>query len=181
MREWIVTNGLRGYASLTYQNTNNRKYHGLLIASLNPPTQRWVFVSNIFDQIQIGNKKYELKNIKPKFNFDSYPSFIYEIENIIIKKTIFMENKKNTTIIRYKIDTNKPFIICHNPIVSSRHIYDINPNRYLKYKHEMIKNGIKIKPNNIKKTIKIIPKAIKKTNEVGSTSIIKSTFFNLES
>jgi len=49
MREWIVTNGLGGYASLTHQNTNTRKFHGLLIASLNPPTERWVFVSNILD------------------------------------------------------------------------------------------------------------------------------------
>ncbi|GAJ21121.1 unnamed protein product, partial [marine sediment metagenome] len=36
MREWIVTNGLGGYASLTNSNNNTRKFHGLLIASLNP-------------------------------------------------------------------------------------------------------------------------------------------------
>ena len=62
MKEWIVTNGLGGYASLTYQNTNTRKFHGLLIASLKPPTERWVFVSNVFDQVQIGDNKYDLFN-----------------------------------------------------------------------------------------------------------------------
>lgn len=158
MREWIITNGLGGYSSLTYQNTNNRKYHGLLVASLNPPTKRWVFVSNIFDQIQIGDNKYDLKNIKGRFSFDSFPSFVYEIGDVLIRKTIFMEYEKNTTIIRYKIDTDKPILISHNPIVCSRHIYDVNGNRYLSFKHEILKNGVNIKPSNIDKTIKIILK-----------------------
>jgi hypothetical protein len=42
MREWLVTNGIGGYASLTYKNTNTRKFHGLLVASLDPPVNRWV-------------------------------------------------------------------------------------------------------------------------------------------
>ena len=53
MREWLITNGLGGYASLTSKNTNTSKFHGLLITSLNPPAERWVFVSNIIDKIQI--------------------------------------------------------------------------------------------------------------------------------
>ena len=52
MREWIVTNGLGSYASLTHSNDNTRKFHGLLVASLNPPTERWVFVSNIYDLLR---------------------------------------------------------------------------------------------------------------------------------
>jgi len=107
MREWLVTNGLGGYASLTYQNTNKRKFHGMLIASLNPPTERWVFVSNIIDKIQFRNKTYNLKNFKSCFNFDLFPSFTYKVEDVKIKKTIFMEHGKNTTILKYNIQTEK--------------------------------------------------------------------------
>ena len=158
MREWIVTNGLGSYSSLTYQNTNTRKFHGLLIASLNPPTERWVFVSNIFDQIKIKEKEYDLKDYKCSFSFDLFPSFTYNIENVKIKKTVFMENGKNTTIIKYKINTKKPVTIIHNPIVNSRHFYDVNKQRYLSFNHEVIKDGINIKPSNIDKTIKIMIK-----------------------
>ena len=158
MREWIVTNGLGGYASLTYQNINTRKFHGLLIASLNPPTKRWVFVSNVFDQIILDNVKYDLKNHKNRFSFDVFPSFSYEFRNIIIKKTIFMEYEKNTTVIRYKIDTKKPCIIFHNPIINSRHFYDINAKRYLSFQPEIINNGVCIKPTNVNKTLKIFLK-----------------------
>ena len=100
MREWIVTNGLGGYASLTYENSNSRKFHGLLVACLNPPTERWVFVSNVYDSIQIGNSIYCLKDVKGNFMFDLFPSFSYEFEGINIKKTMLMEYQKNTTIIK---------------------------------------------------------------------------------
>ena len=158
MREWIVTNGLGGYSSLTYQNTNTRKFHGLLIASLNPPAERWVFVSNIFDQIRIKDKEYDLKDYRCSFSFDLFPSFSYNIEKVKIKKTVFMENGKNTTIIKYNINTTKPVTIIHNPIINSRHFYDVNKQRYLSLNHEVSKDGINIKPSNIDKTIKIMLK-----------------------
>lgn len=161
MREWIVTNGLGGYASLTYQNTNSRKFHGLLIASLKPPTERWVFVSNVFDQIHLDDAKYDLRSHKNKFSFDVFPSFFYEFKDVKIKKTIFMEHGKNTTIIRYKIDTCKPFTIFHNPIVNSRHFYDVNGQRYLSFQHYMNNNGVLIKPGNSDKALKIFLKDAK--------------------
>lgn len=39
-REWLVTNGLGGYASGTIAGTQTRRYHGLLLAALDPPQQR---------------------------------------------------------------------------------------------------------------------------------------------
>ena len=158
MREWIVTNGLGGYASLTLQNTNTRKYHGLLVSSLNPPTERWVLVSNVFDELIYNGKKQDLRNIKNNFSFDVFPTFSYEINGIKIKKTIFMEYGKDTTILRYRIDTNNPFSITHNPVLNSRHIYDVNKQRYLTFHHEFSNDTITIKPDNLDKTIQIILK-----------------------
>ncbi|KYK28594.1 hypothetical protein AYK20_07010 [Thermoplasmatales archaeon SG8-52-1] len=156
MREWITTNGLGGYASLTHKNTNSRKFHGLLVSSLNPPIDRWVFVSNIIDHFQTKKKNYELKDYEYKFKFDIFPTFSYDINKVKIKKTIFMEYEKNTTILKYDIKTKKNLTLFHNPIINSRHFYDINKHRYLTFDYELISNGIKIKPRNIDKTIKII-------------------------
>ena len=155
MREWIVTNGLGGYASLTHQNTNTRKFHGLLISSLNPPTERWMFVSNVYDKVQIKDKKFDLRNIKSSFNFDIFPSFTYKIDDVFIRKTIYMEHEKNTTIIRYMVSSDKPVTITHTPIINSRHIYDVNSKRYNTFQQDATKNGVNIKPDNIDKTLKI--------------------------
>ncbi len=156
MREWIVTNGLGGYASLTNNMTNSRKFHGLLVASLNPPTERWVFVSNIFNTVHIGDKIYDLTKYKSRFSFEYFPSFTHNVEGVEIKKTVLMQHLKNTTIIRYDVKTGQPITITHNPIVNSRHFYDVNRQRYLDFQTEFSNNAVYIKPNNIDKTLKII-------------------------
>ena len=46
-REWLVTNGLGGYASGTLAGPSTRRYHGLLVAALAPPVERTVLVGNL--------------------------------------------------------------------------------------------------------------------------------------
>src|SRR6267143_3420323 len=49
-REWLVTNGIGGYASGTLAGSQTRRYHGLLVAALQPPVGRTQLVST-FDEI----------------------------------------------------------------------------------------------------------------------------------
>ena len=53
-REWLVTNGIGGYASSTVSGINTRKYHGLLVAAFNPPIDRWVLLTKLDEEIRIG-------------------------------------------------------------------------------------------------------------------------------
>ena len=46
-REWLVTNALGGFASGTLAQANTRRYHGLLVASLQPPVQRVLMVAKL--------------------------------------------------------------------------------------------------------------------------------------
>ena len=57
-REWMITNGLGGYASSTILGINTRKYHGLLIAPLMPPAGRYLILSKLDESITLGDKKY---------------------------------------------------------------------------------------------------------------------------
>lgn len=58
MKEWIVTNGIGGYAASTdFGGMNTRKYHGLLIAALNPPSDRTLILSKLDESIEINGKK----------------------------------------------------------------------------------------------------------------------------
>ena len=50
-REWLVTNGLGGYASSTLAGINTRSYHGLLVAALNPPVDRTVLVGGLVEWV----------------------------------------------------------------------------------------------------------------------------------
>src|SRR6187401_1522216 len=49
--EWIVPNHLGGYASSTVPGLNTRKYHGLLVAAMAPPTRRLVLLSRVEETV----------------------------------------------------------------------------------------------------------------------------------
>src|SRR5512139_837363 len=49
-KEWLVTNGLGGYASGTVLGLNTRKYHGLLVAALHPPSDRTVCLAKLDEE-----------------------------------------------------------------------------------------------------------------------------------
>ncbi|VVB60331.1 Amylo-alpha-1,6-glucosidase [uncultured archaeon] len=158
MREWIVTNGLGSYASLTYSDEATSKFHGLLVASLEPPTKRWMFVSNVTDRVKIKDRIYPLKNHKCKFLWDFFPSLLYDIDGVKIKKTFFMEHGKNTSIVKYTVDTNKALILSHIPMVNSRHFYDMTSPGSASFLQNVMNEGVIVRPSNINKTLKMILK-----------------------
>src|SRR6266446_2287639 len=59
-REWLVTNGLGGYASGTIAGVNTRRYHGLLVAALAPPVERTVLVAGSIDFAEYDGRRYSL-------------------------------------------------------------------------------------------------------------------------
>src|SRR5918992_2875576 len=54
-REWLVTNGLGGYASGTLLNVMTRRYHGLLVAALRNPIGRTVMLNHLVERIVLGD------------------------------------------------------------------------------------------------------------------------------
>src|SRR5665647_1628530 len=87
-KEWLITNGLGSYASSTVLGINTRKYHGLLVAALDPPGNRTVCLSKLDEDIIVGNDVYRLGSnefhdiIYPegykligKFSIDPFPTY----------------------------------------------------------------------------------------------------------
>ena len=114
-KEWLITNGIGGYASSSVLGINTRKYHGLLVAPLAPPARRHVILSKVDESIEVEDKKYNLySNICKNYISDGYkylesfekeymPIFTYKIGDIRITKIICMEYGKNTVCVYYKI------------------------------------------------------------------------------
>src|SRR5882724_11752007 len=53
-REWLVTNGLGGYASGTLLGVPTRRYHGPFTPNLPAPIGRMVMIPRLDDEIQWG-------------------------------------------------------------------------------------------------------------------------------
>src|ERR1700748_1652945 len=59
-REWIVTNGLGGYASGTIAGLNTRRFHGWLIAALPAPYGRMMMLNQLDERLRMGDRDYQL-------------------------------------------------------------------------------------------------------------------------
>src|SRR5687768_5146763 len=114
-KEWLITNGIGGYASGSLSGANTRRYHGLLVASFNPPTDRRVLVSNIDESLISSDDSFSISSnqypdaIHPDgFRFIKsceripFPKWVFNKNNISITKQIFMIYGRNTTVIEYK-------------------------------------------------------------------------------
>ena len=56
-KEWLITNGIGGYASSTICGLNSRRYHGLLVAATHPPVGRVVMLSKLEETIVINGSR----------------------------------------------------------------------------------------------------------------------------
>src|SRR5437899_10229433 len=59
-REWLVTNGIGGFASGTISGNLTRRYHGLLFAALNPPMGRTQMVAKLDEVASYDDADYPL-------------------------------------------------------------------------------------------------------------------------
>jgi predicted glycogen debranching enzyme len=116
--EWLVTNGLGGYASGTLIGATTRSYHGLLVAALRPPVERTVLVTTLHEEITLSNgqtlklgaHEYVDGTLAPRgYEYQQsvwlegdVPCFLYYLsKTIALEKRIWMEYGQNTTYIQY--------------------------------------------------------------------------------
>ena len=113
-KEWIVSNGIGGYASSSLCGMNTRRYHGLLVASMSPPVNRRVLLSRVEEEIEVeGNWEPLYTNqypgtIHPKgytylkeFSRFPLPTFCFSVNEIDLVKRIGMVQGSSTTVISY--------------------------------------------------------------------------------
>jgi len=139
-KEWLVTNGLGGYASSTVLGINTRKYHGLLVAALHPPGDRTLCLAKLDEEVQVGNSVYSLganvfrDTIFPQgYRFLNelviapFPSYTYSMPDITVEKTAFMCKGKNAVAVTYKVlnQGNIEAKIRVYPVLTCRHFHSI--------------------------------------------------------
>ena len=157
-REWIITNGIGGFASSTVIGANTRRYHGLLIAPLSAPARRHLILSKIDESIEIDGKKHDLyTNIGTNYISKGYkylvgfekeyiPIYTYQVNDTFIKKYICMEHGKNTVIVFYQIlSKTKKAKLTLTPIINFRDFHS-----------ETFEHEFKIKQTEKKRKLKVV-------------------------
>jgi predicted glycogen debranching enzyme len=118
-REWLVTNGLGGYASGTISGAATRRYHGLLIAAHPVPLGRVMMVNHLWEYLRLpdyrtvpfgGEEKVDGRlhiygaEYLAEFKLESgLPVWRYEVEGCELEKRIYFAYRHNTVYVRYKL------------------------------------------------------------------------------
>jgi predicted glycogen debranching enzyme len=118
-REWLVTNGLGGYASGTIIGAITRRYHGLLIAALPAPLGRVVMLNQLTENLQLPDgTQIELSSglgfhegvetpsfaALTEFRLENgLPVWRYQIDGHVLEKSIFMAHGRNSTYLIYRL------------------------------------------------------------------------------
>jgi predicted glycogen debranching enzyme len=117
-REWLVTNGLGGYASGSLAGPNTRRYHGLLVAALAPPVERTVLVAGALEWAEYAGRRYPIctqeyadGGIQPNgyrylqsFHLaGTLPVWIFALADALLERRIWMAHGRNTTCVRYRL------------------------------------------------------------------------------
>ncbi|MBE0712874.1 MAG: glycogen debranching enzyme N-terminal domain-containing protein, partial [Candidatus Aminicenantes bacterium] len=165
-KEWLVTNGLGGFASSTVIGLNTRRYHGLLIASLHPPVQRRVLVNSIDETVILDGTALELGvhqypgvihptgyTFQASFDYHSYPLFSYEVGEARLTKAVWMDHGRNTTYVHYQLDGEKTVRLRLRPMLNDRDYHGLqwasdNPDRYI-IRQEDFRLAVRSSPDGI--------------------------------
>lgn len=122
-REWLVTNGIGGFAAGTVAGALTRRYHGLLFAATRPPVERRLIAAKLDDTISVGGEQFQLytnvwasgieqpDGCRWLRRFDlraGVPTWTFALHGTLVHKRIWMERGRNLTFVRYDIAPKAP-------------------------------------------------------------------------
>jgi hypothetical protein len=118
-REWLLTNGLGGYASGTLLGIITRRYHGYLVAALPAPFGRVMMFNDLVEHVELPNgKRYQLggeerAGVPLKLESSEYlsefrleaglPVWRYELDGAVIEKRLVMPHIQNSVYVNYRL------------------------------------------------------------------------------
>ncbi len=115
-QEWLVTNGLGGYASGTVLGPITRRYHGLLVAALPNPLGRFMMLHGLSERFRMPQKsvqfagprdfvcKHAAATLTPvEFRLEcGLPVWVYDLWGCRVEKRILLPHKQNTVHVEYR-------------------------------------------------------------------------------
>ncbi len=135
-REWLVTNGIGGFAAGTVSLVNTRRYHALLIAALRPPVERVALVAKLDVTARYGGAHVPLATnefadgtIAPhgychleSFRLEGLiPVWTWLIADARVEQRLWMRHGENTTYVQFtRIGGSKDLRLSMEPLCTYR-------------------------------------------------------------
>jgi len=158
--EWLVTNGIGGFASGTISGMLMRRYHGLLVAALDPPLGRNLLVAKLDETATYNGNDYPLSsnrwsvgtidprgyvNIERFYLDGAIPVWEYAVSDALIEKRVWMKQGENTTYVTYcLLRATSPVEISAKAYVNYRDYHGTTHAQGWEMGVEEVENGIRV-------------------------------------
>ena len=138
-KEWLLTNERGGYASSTIVGCNTRRYHGLLIGSLNPPANRIMALANCLETVMLDGKVFNLSTFEfnekfapegfthlVRFRRDTGVHFDYQLDKFELTKSVYLLRDTDTVALVYDFTgVREPLEFVLRPFVGLRDFHTL--------------------------------------------------------
>ncbi len=154
-REWLHTNGAGAYAGSTIALMHTRRYHGLLVAALDPPRARHVFLSHV-DVTVVPRQppptgdptvtprptsrpkwdlaKHQFPGVDPdltpfyleRFDQDPLPRWTYHVAGGALEITLALVRGENAVVLRYAFSGSAPVLLSLRPLLAARGFHELS-------------------------------------------------------
>jgi hypothetical protein len=158
--EWLVTNGIGGYASGTVSGDLTRRYHGVLVAALHPPVGRTQLVAKLEETVGYDGSEFALATnrwssgaVEPKgyLNIERFrlegpiPVWRFALADALLEKRTWMRQGENTTYVQYSLlRGNGPFRLAVKALVNYRDFHSSTHAGDWLMRVESVGHGIRI-------------------------------------
>ena len=134
-REWLVTNGLGGYASGTIAGVTTRRYHGMLVSAQPSPFGRLMMLNEIQEQVKFADKsRVEIGGEERggrllihgaehlvEFRVElGLPVWRYRMRDALLEKRVFMAHRQNTVFVTYRLLEGRSIALRLRPAIHFR-------------------------------------------------------------
>jgi len=166
-KEWLLSNGIGGFSCGTIIGMNSRRYHGLLIASLKPPVERYLVLSSISEMVLVNNEEIYLHSFKTPnftahgeyfletFRYEEIPEYHYRIGSMRIEKKVCLRYGKNQVAVVYSVKDPEKCRIRLTPLVNFRNYHNLSQSKFMDFSTEITGKTMNITPYNMDRKIVI--------------------------
>jgi predicted glycogen debranching enzyme len=159
-REWLVTNGIGGYASGTVAGVLTRRYHGLLLGALKPPLGRTLLVTKFDETAFYDGRSYPLhtnrwadgtvdpqgyRHIERFWLEGTIPVWRFACADALLEKRIWMQQGADTTYVHYKLHrASRPLSLAVKALVNYRDYHGTTHGNDWRMVIDTVKHGVRV-------------------------------------
>ena len=138
-KEWLLTNDRGSYASSTIVGCNTRRYHGLLVGSLNPPANRIMALTNCLETVILNGSIFNLSTFEfnekfapegftllKQFRQDTGVHFDYRLPQLQLTKSVYLLRNTDIVALIYDFTTvQEPVEFVLRPFIGLRDFHTL--------------------------------------------------------